>query len=60
MKPSLIAAYGEPDRLTVATGSNPLGSSLAGLMTGNLAGIVGTAVPLPQFRGRQLQGSHRR
>jgi hypothetical protein len=60
MKPSLIAAYGEPDRLTVATGSNPLGSGLAGLMTGSLAGIVGNAVPLPQFRGRQMQGSRQR
>jgi len=60
MKPSLIAAYGEPDRLTVATGSNLLGGSLAGAMTGNLAGIIGQAVPLPQFRGRQMQGSGRR
>ncbi len=60
MKPSLIAAYGEPDRLTVATGSNLIGGSLAGAMTGNLAGIIGQAVPLPQFRGRQMQGSGRR
>jgi hypothetical protein len=60
MKPSLIAAYGEPDRLTVATGSNLIGNGLASVMTGNLAGIVGSAVPLPQFRGRQLQESGRR
>jgi len=60
MKPSLIAAYGEPDRLTVATGSNLIGAGLAGMMTGNLAGIVGNAVPLPQFRGRQMQENRRR
>jgi hypothetical protein len=59
LKPSLIAAYGEPDRLTVATGSNVLGGSLADVMTGNLSGIIGQAVPLPQF-GRQLHGSRSR
>jgi hypothetical protein len=60
MKPSLIAAYGEPDRLTVATGSNLIGGSLTDMMTGNLAGIVGQAVPLPQFREHQFQGMRRR
>ncbi len=59
IKPSLIAAYGDPDRLTLATGDNPVGNGLAGMMTGNLAGIVGSAVPLPQFRPRQFQGSRR-
>jgi hypothetical protein len=51
MKPGLIAAYGEPDRLTVATGSNVLGGSLTDMMTGNLGAIVGQAVPMAQFHG---------
>jgi hypothetical protein len=59
MKPSLIAAYGEPDRLVVAANGNLLSGKLADVMTGNLAGIVGSSVPLPQFRGRQPQASRR-
>jgi hypothetical protein len=53
MKPTLIAAYGEPDRLTVSTGSNVFSGSLTNLMTGNLTGIIGQAVPLPQFAGQR-------
>jgi ferric-dicitrate binding protein FerR (iron transport regulator) len=53
MKPSLIAAYGEPDRLTVATGSNLFSGSLTDVMTGNLSGIVGRALPLPMMMGHR-------
>ena len=59
MKPWLVAAYGEPDRLVVAADGNVLGGKLADVMTGNLAGIVGSSVPLAQFRARQPQASRR-
>ena len=51
LKPMLYAAYGEPDRLTVATSANVLGASLTNLLTGNLGGIVGDALPIKQFVG---------
>lgn len=51
LKPMLYAAYGEPDRMTIASSDNVLGSSLTDLMTGNLGGIVGNAMPFKQFVG---------
>ena len=51
LKPLLYAAYSEPDRMTIATSDNVLGSGLTDLMTGNLGGIVGNALPLKQFVG---------
>jgi hypothetical protein len=51
LKPMLYAAYGEPDRMTIASSDNVLGSSLTDLMTGNIGGIVGNAIPLRQFVG---------
>jgi len=57
MKPLLIAAYGEPDRITVAGDGNGLGEGIAGLISGNLMGMVGNAVPFPQFQGTRRQHS---
>jgi hypothetical protein len=51
LKPSLIAAYGEPDRITVASNRNVLGKSMADLLSGNLLGIAGSALPLSQLQG---------
>jgi hypothetical protein len=51
IKPMLYAAYGEPDRMTIASSDNVLGAGLTNLMTGNLGGIVGDAIPLRQFVG---------
>ncbi len=51
LKPMLYAAYGEPDRMTIASSDNVLGASLANLMTGNIGGIVGQALPLHEFTG---------
>jgi len=48
---SLYAVYGEPDRITMATNGNVLGSTLTSLMSGNLAGMTG----IPQ----QFLGTHR-
>ena len=51
LKPLLYAAYAEPDRMTIASSDNVLGSSLTNLMTGNIGGIVGNAIPMHQFVG---------
>jgi hypothetical protein len=51
LKPSLIAAYGEPDRITVASNKNVLGKSVTDLLSGNLVGIAGSAVPFFQLQG---------
>ena len=51
MKPTLIAAYGEQDRISVATSGDLMGMSLTSLVSGNLLGIAGNAIPFNQFQG---------
>ena len=51
MKPTLIAAYGEQDRISVATSGDLMGMSLTNLVSGNLLGIAGNAIPFSQFQG---------
>jgi len=46
MKPMLIAAYGEPDRISVATSGDLMGMSLTNLVSGNLLGIAGKTIPM--------------
>ncbi|MBZ5620208.1 MAG: FecR domain-containing protein [Acidobacteriia bacterium] len=53
IKPMMIAAYGEPDRITIA-GAGDLSSGMSNLMGGNLLGaMVGNAVPFTHFQGTQ-------
>jgi hypothetical protein len=51
LKPAFIAAYGEPDRITIAGAGSMLGPSLANLTGGSLLGLAGGALPFGQFQG---------
>jgi len=51
IKPSLIAAYGAPDRITVASAGDVLGASLSGFLTGNGAGWAERSMPMGQLFG---------
>jgi len=45
MKPMLLAAYGEPDQISVASTNNLIGAGMTGLVTGNLQAAVQSMVP---------------
>jgi len=51
LKPSLIAAYGAADRITVATSSDLLNARLENLLTGNPSGWTSGSFPLGQLLG---------
>jgi len=60
LTPSLIGAYAEPDRVTVASNRNVLGKSVTDLLSGNLLGIAGGALPFSQLQGtRRPQAAFR-
>jgi hypothetical protein len=60
MKPTLIAAYAEPDRLTVAANADLIGPSIASLMSGNITGLAGPLASFFQPEGtRKRQMSYR-
>ncbi len=49
LRPMMICAYGEPDRVTIA-GSGDLGMGIQ-MLRGNLMGAIGRGTPLSQFTG---------
>jgi len=51
MKPTMIAAYGEPDRISIAGTGDNFGNGITTFLGGNLTGVVGNALPFPQFQG---------
>jgi ferric-dicitrate binding protein FerR (iron transport regulator) len=60
MKPTLMAAYAESDRLTVAANADLIGPSIASLMGGNITGLAGPLASFFQPKGtRERQMSYR-
>jgi hypothetical protein len=60
LRPSLIAAYAEPERITFAANGDLLGPALAGLIRGDFMAAAGSAVPFFQQNGtRKRQMSYR-
>ncbi|MGB9457813.1 MAG: FecR domain-containing protein [Bryobacteraceae bacterium] len=51
LKPTLIAAYGAPDRITVASASDVLGAGLEAFLTGSPGGWAEGSFPLGQLLG---------
>ena len=51
LKPFLIAAYGEPDRITIASNGEVPGMSLNNFLSGGLFGIATSGLRLGQFAG---------
>ena len=47
----MITAYGEPDRITIAGAGDLFGSGMSNLMSGNLLGTLGNAVPFSAIHG---------
>jgi hypothetical protein len=60
MKPTLMAAYAEPDRLTVAANADLIGPSIASLMGGDITGLAGPLASFFQHKGtREHEMSYR-
>ena len=51
VKPTLYAVYGEPDRITMTANGDVLGSTLAGLLGGDVRGMAGMSLPFGQMMG---------
>jgi len=55
VKPWMIAAYGEPDRITVASNGDVMGMSLTNFLSGNVLGMAGNVLPFGQFHGTRAR-----
>src|SRR5262249_42416016 len=56
MKPSLVAIYGESDRVSIATNGDALGMGMTSLLSGNIVGMAGSGLPFGRMP--QMQGTH--
>jgi len=60
LKPFLIAAYGEPDRITIASNGDVPGMGLNGFLSGGVFGIATNGLRLGQFAGTSAARSSSR
>ncbi len=59
MKPTFFAAYGEPDRITIASSGETLGIRASDFANGSLSGLTGNALPLGSIFGMGGTGERR-
>jgi hypothetical protein len=55
LKPFLIAAYAEPDRIALASTGDMLGMSLNNLLSGSVFNMANNALPWSQVLGTTRQ-----
>ncbi len=55
MKPMMVAAYGAPERITVAGGGAMFSSALNNVLSGNLLGLVGNGLSLDRMAGTRAR-----
>jgi hypothetical protein len=51
IKPTLYAVYGAPDRITMTANGDVLGSTLTNLISGDIRGLTGMALPIDRMMG---------
>ncbi len=60
LKPTFVAAYGEPDRITITGNGGMLGMSAGDIANASLLSIAGNSLPLAMLQGtRSPQGAFR-
>jgi hypothetical protein len=60
MKPTFVAAYGEPDRITIAGNGGMLGMSAGNIANASLLSIAGNSLPMAALQGTPArQGAFR-
>jgi FecR-like protein/putative zinc finger protein len=55
LQPTLLAAYADSDRVTLASRGDLLGMKLNTFLSGSLTGIAGNAFPFPQLQGTKRE-----
>jgi hypothetical protein len=54
MKPTLLAAYAEPQTVTIAGSGEVFGAGITNVLHGSLLGVVGNAFPIGNFSGTRV------
>ena len=58
LKPAMIAAYGEPDRIEIAATGDQFRVPLTAILNGNLGGIAGPVMPFGKGMGHPGRRTH--